>query len=165
MLAKILPRPQLLRRQRSLVRQDLWPSHKSKLFSLFSIVQETTNFPTFPKFLDSFFLNKQTKKPTRFPCFPLWRKQAVFFPLSFFILMNTTFTGSRLSFSFWYIFPKRCQTSVLKAGVDICTSNFPTGSFIISEPQNQEIDQFYILQKRRVTDFKTPQYVVKRSVG
>ena len=40
----------------------------------------------------------------------------------------------------------------------------PTGLFIISEPQNQENDEFYLDQKRRSTDINT-QKAVKDSVG
>ena len=42
---------------------------------------------------------------------------------------------------------------------------YPTGPFAISEPQDQEIGEFYVVQKRRATDFDDPKTSKGRSGG
>ena len=33
---------------------------------------------------------------------------------------------------------------------------YPTGPFTVSDPQSQEISEFYVVQVRRETDFRAP---------
>ena len=48
--------------------------------------------------------------------------------------------------------------------VIICwANNFPTVPFPILEPHDQEIGEFYVVQKRRVTDFEAPKLWKGRS--
>ena len=38
----------------------------------------------------------------------------------------------------------------------LCIIYYPTNSFTILEPEDQEIGEFYVVQERRATDFEAP---------
>ena len=51
--------------------------------------------------------------------------------------------------------PRKRDDAVLPSAT-FKASDCPTSPFTILEPQNPWIDEFYVVQKRRATDFKAP---------
>ena len=63
--------------------------------------------------------------------------------------------------------PRLLASPVLFLGSELESLNkkqtYPTDPFSISEPQNQEIAEFYLVQERRKTDFEAPKLWKDRS--
>ena len=58
--------------------------------------------------------------------------------------------------TYLYLISNCLKESLLICSGSVQPSSHPTGSFTIIEPQDQEIGEFYEVQKRCATDFEAP---------